>query len=396
MASNYRMNRRSFTKLAAAASVFSITPLRYARGDTPLKIGLILPYSGVYSKFGEGITDGIHYAIKQNGDQLGGRPVEVITGDDQLDAKIGGELARKFISRDKVDVIVGPVGSNVAPVLHKLCTDSNTPLIIPTAASNELTRSNCHPLVFRTSHSHWQLAFPMGEWLYNRGVRRVTTMAMNYAAGKEEIEAFKEGFTAAGGEIVDEKWPGVSELDYQAYFTDVQANSPDAVFTFFAGSNAVEFVKQYDQAGLKDKIPLYGVQYLTDSTLLPAQGAAADGVIVSAYWIPGLDNPANKEFVSTFESTTGKVADLNSMHGNDTLKALALALDQTKGDIADRAAFSAAMGAVEFDSPRGSFGFSPGHNPIMNIYAVESKGGELSLIETIRESFADQEVGCKA
>src|SRR5690606_26272026 len=161
-----------------------------------------------------------------------------------------------------------------------------------------LTRARCHPLVFRTSHSHWQSTHPMGEWLFKRGKKRVMTMAMNYAAGKEATEAFVEGFKAAGGEIIDQKWSGLRELDYQAYFADVPAKQPDAVFGWFAGSNAVEFVKQYAQAGLKERIPLFGVQYLTDSTLLPAQGAAADGVITIAHWTPSLDNPTNREFVS--------------------------------------------------------------------------------------------------
>ena len=115
----------------------------------------------------------------------------------------------------------------------------------------------------------------------------------------------------------DQKWPGLKELDYQAYFADVLPKNPDAVFTFFAGSNAVEFVKQYAQAGLKDRVPLYGAAYLTDSTLLPAQGNAADGVITSGHWAPSLDNAANKAFLADFKQATGKEGDLNSMHGHD-------------------------------------------------------------------------------
>ncbi len=388
------VTRRTFTKTALAAGAMSAIPLRYARGDTAIKIGIVLPFSGVYSKFGEGITDGFEFALKQRGGQLGGRPVEILKGDDQLDPKIGGEVARKFISRDKVDMIVGPVGSNVAPVLEKACLDNGIPLIVPTAAHNDLTRSKCNSLVFRTSGSHWQIAHPMGQWLYKRGARRVTIMAMNYAAGKEEAENFSESFKGAGGEIVDQKFPGVQELDYQPYFANVLDKKPDAIFTFFAGSNAVEFVKQYAQAGLKEKVPLYGAQWLTDSTLLQAQGAAANGVITSTYWVPTLDNPANKKFVSEFQQATGKAADLNSMHGHDTVVALGMALDKTKGSLEDKAKFSAALAAVEFESPRGPFKFSRAHNPIMNIYAAEANNGELRVVDTIQKDAADPATGC--
>ncbi len=389
------LSRRAFTKGAIAAGAASALPLRGARAQSgSIKIGLMLPYSGVYSKFGEGITDGFEFVLKQHGGKFAGRPIEIVKGDDQLDAKIGGEVARKLVTRDKVDIMVGTVGSNVAPVLQKICVDSNTPLIIPTAAANELTRSKCSPIVFRVSHSHWQLAHPMGQWLYKRGARRVNTMAMNYAAGKEEAEDFAESFTAAGGEIISKKFPSVQELDYQAYFADVLDKKPDAIFTFFAGSNAVEFVKQYAQAGLKEKVPLYGAQYLTDSTLLAAQGPAADGVIVSTYWAPTLENEANRKFISEFQKATGKPADLNSMHGHDAATVLSMALETTKGNVADKDKLSAALAAVEFQSPRGPFKFTRAHNVAQNIYAVEARDGQLKVLEEIASNLADPATGC--
>jgi len=395
-----RLSRRSFNKsiLAAsgAAAITSALPLRFALGAEPLKIGLILPYSGVYANFGEGITNGFEFALKKRGGQIAGRPVQVIKGDDQLDPKVGNEIAQKIVTRDNVDIVVGTVGSNVLPVLQKICTDNGKPLIVPTAAGNDTTRANCHPLVFRVSHSNWQMTSPAGAWLFKRGVKRVMTMGMNYATGKEEIIAFSDEFKKAGGEIIDQKWPGLRELDYQAYFADVLAKKPDAMFTFFAGSNAVEFVKQYAQAGLKDRVPLYGAAYLTDSTLLAAQGAAADGVITTGHYAPSLDNPANKKFLADFKAAIGKEGDINSMHGHDSLEVVAMGLEKTKGDVADKAAFSKALQGVKFDSPRGPFRFSSARNPIQNIYAIEAKAGALRVIETIQKDVEDPTAECKA
>lgn len=395
----FTLSRRQFGKAALAASgaaVAAATPLRYALGAEPLKIGLILPYSGVYANFGEGITAGFEFALKKRGGQIAGRPVQVIKGDDQLDPKIGSEVTQKIVTRDKVDMVVGTVGSNVLPVMQKICTDNNTFLIVPTAAGNDTTRAHCHPLVFRVSHSNWQMTSPAGPWLYKRGARRVMTMGMNYATGKEEVNAFAEEFKKSGGEIIDQKWPGLKELDYQAYFADVLAKKPDAMFTFFAGSNAVEFVKQYAQAGLKDKVPLYGSVYLTDSTLLPAQGAAADGVIVSGHWAPTLDNPANKAFLADYHKASGKEADINAMHGHDAIEVLALGLEKTKGDVKDKKALSAALQKVQFASPRGPFRFSSARNPIQNIYAIAAKGGKLEVTETMQKDVEDPTNECKA
>lgn len=394
------LSRRDVLRASAAtigvATVGSAVPLRYARGSTPLKIGIVLPYSGVYAKFGEGITAGFEYALKKRGGQLGGRPVTILKGDDQLDAKIGGEVTTKLVDKDKVDIVVGPVGSNVAPVMQKICIEAGRFLIIPTAAANALTRDRCHPTTFRISHSNWQMTHPMGAWLFNQGKRRVITMGMDYAAGREMVGGFVDGFKAAGGEIIDQKWPGLKELDYQAYFADVAAKKPDAVFTFFAGANAVEFVKQYAQAGLKERVPLYGAAYLTDSTLIPAQGAAANSVITSAHWAPSLDNAANKTFMEDFKKETGQDADLNSMHGHDTAVVLALALEKTKGDIANQPALTQAIRGVEFASPRGPFRFSCAHNPIQNMYAVEVKEQRLVTLGVCGADVTDPVAGCRS
>ena len=153
MTKDITFSRRTFTKAALAlcgTAVTTATPLRYALGADPLKIGLILPYSGVYANFGEGITNGFEFALKKRGGQIAGRPVQVIKGDDQLDPKVGSEVAQKIVTRDNVDLVVGTVGSNVLPVLQKICTDNNKPLIVPTAAGNDMTRAQCHPLVFRS------------------------------------------------------------------------------------------------------------------------------------------------------------------------------------------------------------------------------------------------------
>ncbi|MGC1701738.1 MAG: ABC transporter substrate-binding protein [Pseudolabrys sp.] len=398
MTKDITFSRLTFTKAALAlcgTAVTTATPLRYALGADPLKIGLILPYSGVYANFGEGITNGFEFALKKRGGQIAGRPVQVIKGDDQLDPKVGSEVAQKIVTRDNVDLVVGTVGSNVLPVLQKICTDNNKPLIVPTAAGNDTTRVQCHPLVFRVSHSNWQMTSPAGAWLFKRGAKRVMTMGMNYATGKEEVIAFSDEFKKAGGEIIDQKWPGLKELDYQAYFADVLAKQPDAMFTFFAGSNAVEFVKQYAQAGLKERVPLFGAAYLTDSTLLAAQGSAADGVITSGHYAPSLDNAANKKFLADFKQATGKDGDINSMHGHDSVEVVALGLEKTKGDIKDSAGLSQALQKVEFASPRGPFRFSRARNPIQNIYAIEAKGGQLRVIETIQKDVEDPTAECK-
>ncbi len=137
-------------------------------------------------------------------------------------------------------------------------------------------------------------------------------------------------------------------------------------------------------------------RYLIDSTLLPAEGAASDGVITSGHYAPTLDNPANKKFVAEYKKATGRDADMNAMHGHDSLEVVALGLEKTKGNLSDKAALSKAVQSVRFESPRGPFRFSRARNPIQNIYAIEAKDGKLKVIEAIQKDVEDPTGACMA
>src|SRR3954453_12297707 len=90
------------------------------------------------------------------------------------------------------------------------------------------------------------------------------------------VGGFKEGFAKMGGKIVEDLVLPFPEVEFQALITRLATLKPDAVYAFFAGGGAVKFVKDYEAAGLKRSIPLYGSGFLTDGTI-EAQGSAADG-----------------------------------------------------------------------------------------------------------------------
>ena len=170
----------------------------------------------------------------------------------------------KLIKRDKVDVLVGTVHSGVAATMAKAAKESKTILIVPNAGADVITGPMCGPNIFRTSFSNWQPAYPMGKVMYDRGHRNVVTYAWKYAAGDESVGGFIEGFTQAGGKIVKELSLPFPDVEFQAQLTEIASLKPDAVFVFFAGAGAGKFVKDYDAAGLRRTIPLYGTGFLTD------------------------------------------------------------------------------------------------------------------------------------
>ncbi|MBI4270396.1 MAG: ABC transporter substrate-binding protein, partial [Candidatus Rokubacteria bacterium] len=162
------------------------------------------------------------------------------------------------------------------------------------------------------------------------------------------------------GKVIAEDYPKLGETDYAPYLTKIKQSGAKAVFAFFSGSDAVNFVKQYDQFGLKGAVKLTGAGFLTEPDVLPAQGKSALGVLTGHFYTPVLDNPVNKRFVKDFKAKYGnKTPDGFACQGYDTAEVILRALKAVNGNTQDKDKLVAAIAKVEFDSPRGRFRFDP-------------------------------------
>ena len=388
-----RTNRLAIILMALA----TLTSTAFAAD--PIKLGLVLPYSSVYASLGQDITNGLELALEEAGGQVAGRKFEVLKQDSQVDPKVGMQVTTRFVQQDQVDFLIGPVASHVAMAMRKVAHDSKTFMIIPNAGADPLTRDQCSPYIFRTSFSNWQPYQPMGVWMAKTaGIKKVALMAPNYAAGKQSLDAFKEGFLANGGEVVSEQYPALKEVDYQPFLTKVLQDKPQALFVFFAGSDAVKFVQQYAQSGMNKQVPLYSTGFLVEGAELQAQGEAALGIKNSMHYADTLDNPANKRFVAAFKKKFNQSPSLYAMQGYDSGQVLIKALTQVKGNTQDKAALQKALENVSIESPRGPFRFSKSHNVVQNIYIREvvkgAQGMENKITGMAVENLEDPGTGC--
>jgi branched-chain amino acid transport system substrate-binding protein len=240
----------------------------------------------------------------------------------------------------------------------------------------------------------------MGGWVAKNVSKEVFLTAPNYQAGKDMMAAFRETFTPAGGKVVAEDYPKLGETDYAPYLTKIKQSGAKAVFAFFSGSDAVNFVKQYDQFGLKQSIKLTGAGFLTEPDVLPAQGPAALGVITGHFYTPVLDNPTNQRFVKEFRAKyAGKMPDGFACQGYDTAEVIVRALKAVNGNTQDKDRLVDVIAKLEFDSPRGRFRFDPKtHNviqPFIYIREVKEVAGGLNNVPIDRvANVADPGTGC--
>jgi branched-chain amino acid transport system substrate-binding protein len=375
--------------LAAASAVPAGWAIAQAK---PLKVGLMLPYSGTFAKLGENITFAIEVLINERGGKLGGRELQIIKLDDESKPEIAPQNADRLVKRDQVDVLIGTVHSGVQMGIHKVVTESGTLTIVPNAGNVAVTRELCAKNVFRSSFTNWQPAYGMGVAAGQAGYRKAVWVTWDYAAGAESGAGFKEAFEKSGGEMLPNLTLPFPQTNFQPLLAQIPGLGIDVVGAFFAGGGAVQFVREYAAAGLK--APLCGSGFLTEGTL-EAQGAAAEGVQTALHYGDGLDNPKNIGFRRAFKDKAGRDADVYAVQGYDAAQLLAVALEAVNGNIEDEANLYKALRSAKIDSPRGPIAMSPAQNVTQNIYLRRAEGGLNKVVGIAAENLADPGTGCK-
>jgi branched-chain amino acid transport system substrate-binding protein len=363
----------------AAAATTLPAPAVLAQSTAPIKLGFLNSLTGSQSYGGLSALDGMQvYFDRINWTTGGGRKIELLREDDQFNPQVGLEKAKKFVEQDKVAMLVGPQGSNVAMAMLNYVQQVKAFLVVEGAGTDAITRK-LHPYIFRTSISAWQLSMPMAEYIADKLTKEVVLTGADYAGGHDVMNEFKVVFAAKGGKILKEMYPPLGTTDFSAYFTDLKSIAPKATYNFYPGSDALRFMQQYTQYGLSKIAALTGFE-LIDQVVLPAVGDAALGVVTAVPYVDTLDTPENKSFVAEYQKKTGgKLPDHFADYGFTAAMAIDKTLQATGGDT-DRDKLAAAMVNVAFTGARGPFRFDPKtHNPIQNIYVceVQKVGGQL-------------------
>lgn len=334
----------------------------------PVKIGFMATLSGPSAALGVHMRNGFQLGMKELGNTLGGQPAEVIVVDDELKPDVGVAKAKGLIERDKVDVLTGVVFSNVMMAVSKVANDTNTLTISTNAGPSPLAGKGCTANFFQISTQNDMNHEVMGKYAQDKGFKRVVLIAPNYQAGKDALAGFKRFYK---GEVVDEMFTQLGQLDFSAEIAKTAAAAPDAIFTFMPGGMGVALVKQYDQAGLSKKIPFLSA-FTVDETTLPATKDAAEGMFSGAQWAPNLDNTENKAFVAAYEKEYGASPSLYASQGYDLAKLLDGAIKATGGKVSDKAALRDAIAKAPFKSVRGAFKFNRNGFPVQDQFVVKA------------------------
>jgi len=378
---------------AVAFGALAAAPALAQQGE--VKVGMITTLSGPGSSLGIDVRDAFTLAVKELGGTLGGLKATVLEGDDQQKPEVAKDLATRMVEKDKVDFATGIIFSNLMLATMPSFDRNKVFYVSANASPSQLAGKQCSPYFFSAAYQNDNQHEAMGHYVQAKGFKNVYLMAPNYPAGKDSLNGFKRFYA---GKVAGEVYTTVNQLDYAAELATLRAAKPDAVFVFYPGGMGINFVKQWEQAGLKGQIPLFGPGFTFSEDTLPAMGDSALGMLNAAQWAADLDNAENKKFVDSFVAAYGRLPSVYASQAYDAAKLIDSAIRKTGGKLSDKAALNKALMAADFKSVRGPFKFNKNHFPIQDFYLREvvkdAKGRYMSTLKgVIFKDHADAYVG---
>ena len=360
-----------FKKVLLLASA-GLMVMGSAAAAEKVKIGFVTTITTPAGVIGRDMVDAVNLAMEDIGGKMAGRDVELIIEDDGFKPAIGKQKTDKLVKQDKVQFVTGFIWSHVLLASQKSALGAGKFLISSNAGPSQMAGKLCHKNFFSTSWQNDQTPMAMGEVLNLNNVGSLYVMAPNYAAGKNMVAGVTRTFK---GKIVGKdltKWGKDAQLDFSAELAKAKASGAEGIFVFYPGKAGGAFIKQYAQAGLQGKIPLYSV-FTVDSIALPklqkAKMSGVMGSVMTQFWAPDLDTPQNKKFVSGFKEKYGRYPSFYAAQSYDTIFLIKSAVESVKGDLSNMDGMRAAMKAANFPSVRGKFSYGNNHFPIQNFYS---------------------------
>ncbi|MEM4780411.1 MAG: ABC transporter substrate-binding protein [Halalkalicoccus sp.] len=362
--------------------------------DDSLTVGYVLPFTGVYSLLGDSIVDGFEMYVDEQGGEIAGQEVEFVSRDTEADTDTGVSVARELLVEAGADALVGPVSSAVAiAMMQTVENESSAIWLNANAGDYRVVQDGCLPYHFRTSFNDWQTSAPLAPWVYENVADNVVITYADYAFGQNSRDFFAEAFEEAGGEVLGEVTVPLGTDDFSPYMGDIEGSGADAVYSFFAGSDAVNYVTQFHEFGLDEEMVQTGSGFLLDEDSLPAQGSAAVGKYSLLHYAS--NHERTQEFVESYREEHDEIPNVYACQGYDSAQAFELAIEEGGTDLD---AMVEALRGAEIDSPRGDFSFHPETNdPVQDMYVREvvegDDGPENEVVETI-EAVESPAWGC--
>jgi branched-chain amino acid transport system substrate-binding protein len=384
------MKRRNLLKgmFASGASVAILRAPAVWAQSAPLKVGLLTVKSGALAQGGYQMSQGIGLFLKEKGNTLGGRKIELLTADTGGNPVGAKTKLSELVERDRVDMILGPFAAFELLAISDYILEKQIPLIT-TATAEDVMQRHLNPWMLRTSSSSGQAPHAMADYCAKElKLKRMATIANDFAFGHEQCAGFQRVFEDEGGRIVKKLWPPVVTPDFVPYVS--QFTGIDGIFNGLGGGNPVRFLKTYADVGPGKSVIMTGGWSLLDDSLLKSVGDEAIGTYTAHWYTPSYDSASNKRFVGAMQADYGEVPGGGAAGLYVAGQVIEAALQKTGGRTDDKKVFMDAMRAVTLaDTPRGAFHFDKYGNAVGPIFIRQCERKDGKLVNTVIKTYPD-------
>ncbi|MEV6927455.1 ABC transporter substrate-binding protein [Dactylosporangium sp. NPDC051485] len=374
--------RRCLTAAAAVAALAAVPALAGCSGAAvnsdngsatagPLVVGFLTPKTGPYKVTGEDLVRGFQLYLDTHGGKLGGRTAKFVVEDEADGKQSAANAAKKLIEQDHATILSGGATADTTLSIQDMVARAKIPFVGTGGRPSTLAPADL-PYIWHTSWLSREVGAAIAEYVKNTVDGPVYVIGPDYQGGYDNVGGFVDAFKTAGGTIANDDgkpswtpWPATT--NFLPYLNKVDPAKVKGVFTFYAGAPGVAFVQQYAQV-LGGKVPLFAAGFLTDESILDAEGAAADGIRTSLPYAADLDNPANRAFSTAFTKAYNGSPRLLNVTAYDAAAVIDAAVTAA-GPKATPAQINEQIGKLgQIDSPRGPWRWSKDHSPVQTYY----------------------------
>lgn len=390
-----RSRRRSRLAVALTALLVLTGPALAGCGGSErpadpgrVKVGFLASLSGTYQAVGTDMRDGFQLYLDTHGRKFGGRTVDLVVADEGDGGPTAVPAATKLIKSDGVVALAGLVGGGSVAGVVPLLTDNKVPLV----AANGRPELKDPTWVWTTSFMSVEPGAAIAGYVKDHVDGPVYAIGPDYQGGWDELKGFTDAYTKAGGKLANPDGkttftPFPQTSNFLPYFTQIRNSGAKAVYCFYAGKAAIDFVKGYRQSDIKD-LPLYGA-FLTEGSVLDAQGPAAEGIFNVLNYSPDLDNAANRTFVADWKARHDRQPTTFAMAAYDAAAVLDRAIGAINGAVTAQAVNDAIGQLGQIDSPRGVWQFNrTTHAPVQKWYLRQVRNDGRALSNVVVQDLA--------
>jgi branched-chain amino acid transport system substrate-binding protein len=354
-----------------------------ANAQETVKVGLIMTYTGQFTEPATQMDNGIKLYMKQHGDVVAGKKIEIIRRDSAGAPDAAKRLAQELVVRDNVDILAGFVITPEALTVGDISAEAKKFMVVMNAATSIITTKS--PYMTRVSVTLPQNCEQLGTWAFKNGIKKVYTMVSDYGPGHDAEASFQRAFKAEGGEIIGSVRMPLASPDFSAFVQRAKDSDPEGIFIFVpSGAQPPALAKALIERGMDPKkIKIMGQGEIADETALKAMGDMAIGIVTAFHYDYNRESKTNKDFVKAYNAEFKRNPDFFSVGGYDGMRLIYEALKKTGGKADAESLIGAAKG-MKWESPRGPMSIDPETRDVVQtvyIRRVEKVNGQLRNVE---------------